>query len=166
VSKWRRLQRRSLGERDGDFRGTMSESYLCIDCGFDTHPGNLNRAEAEQEAARQVAAGKRNWALPVRIDSRSETYIVHDHVWKAAGMAPWGGCLCIGCLEKRIGRQLKPMDFADHVFNDHYPGTPRLLERQGRAYADPLGEQPSADDTALDHALGELIGTAYRRSVA
>jgi len=28
-----------------------------------------------------------------------EWYDVHDHVWAAAGMAPYGGCLCIGCLE-------------------------------------------------------------------
>ena len=29
-------------------------------------------------------------------------------------MEPYGGCLCIGCLEKRIGRKLKPKDFPDH----------------------------------------------------
>jgi hypothetical protein len=40
--------------------------------------------------------------------------------------------LCVGCLERRIGRELTPHDFADHIFNQHYPGTPRLMERQGR----------------------------------
>jgi hypothetical protein len=137
MGKFRRLQR---GD-DVDFRGTMSESYRCVDCGFDTHPGNLNRAEAEQDARAQIAAGRRNWHQLVRVDNRSETYYVHDHIWKAAGMEPWGGCLCIGCLEKRIGRRLMPHDFADHVFNISYPGTPRLLERQGRLDKhDPLGE--------------------------
>ena len=29
--------------------------------------------------------------------------------------------LCVGCLEKRIGRRLKPNDFDDHVFNT-WPG--------------------------------------------
>jgi hypothetical protein len=127
MSKWRRLQ-----QPIPSFKGTWSESFLCVDCGFDTHPGNLGRAEAEKEAARQVAAGKIKWSLPVSIDSRCETYIVHDHIWKSAGMEPWGGCLCIGCLEKRIGRELMPMDFSDHPFNDHYPGTARLMWRLGR----------------------------------
>ena len=129
MSKWRRLQKTGL-----DFRGTMSESFLCIDCGYDTAPGNLNRAEAEREAARQTRLGKRKWKIPFVHDHRSETYFVHDHIWKAAGMksGKWDGCLCIGCLEKRIGRELTPGDFADHVFNTDLPGTPRLLERQGR----------------------------------
>jgi hypothetical protein len=32
------------------------------------------------------------------------------------------GCLCIGCLEKRIGR-MTPADFPDHPFKV-LPGTP------------------------------------------
>jgi hypothetical protein len=64
-------------------------------------------------------------------NTQSEVYMVHDHVWKAAGMEPYGGCLCVGCLEKRIGRRLTPANFSDHVFNTNLPGTPRLLERQG-----------------------------------
>jgi hypothetical protein len=43
-----------------------------------------------------------------------------------------GGCLCIGCLEKRIGRRPKPKDFdPDHPFNE-MPTTPRLLDRRGQ----------------------------------
>jgi hypothetical protein len=120
----------------------MSESYCCVDCGYNTAPENLNGAEAEREAARQMRSGKRKWSIPETHDSRSETYIVHDHIWKAAGMGDWDGCLCIGCLEKRIGRRLTPNDFADHVFNTHSPGTPRLLERQGRC--DSLGDYEAA----------------------
>ncbi len=124
-----------------DLKGLMSESYLCIDCGFNTAPGNLNRAEAEQEAAKQIAAGKK-LGIPQHYNDRSETYIVHDHVWKAAGMKKsYGGCLCIGCLEKRLKRRLIPDDFpADHPFNT-LPGTPRLLERRGTPY-DILGDFP------------------------
>src|SRR5262245_59749408 len=40
-----------------------------------------------------------------------EVYMVHDHLWEAAGMAPDGGFLCIGCLETRLGRRLAPADF-------------------------------------------------------
>lgn len=148
MSKWRRLQK----QEPLNFKGTMSESYLCIDCGFDTSPGNLGRAEAEQRAAAQVAGGKRKWSLKVRVDTRSETYIVHDHIWMAAGMEPWGGCLCIGCLERRIGRRLTPEDFdPTHPFI-YLPGTPRLLERQGRH--DPLGDWGMTYKVAERHVPG------------
>jgi hypothetical protein len=105
-------------------------------------PGNLNRAEAEQFVAAQIAAGKIKWGFRARFDMRCETYFVHEHVWKAAGMEPWVGCLCIGCLEERIGRRLTPDDFPDHAFNNYAPRTPRLLERQGRY--DPLGDWEAA----------------------
>jgi hypothetical protein len=65
------------------------------------------------------------------VDEHSEIYTVHDRLWKRPGMRPWGGCLCIGCLERRLGRWLKPKDFdRDHAFN-RMPGTPRLLSRRG-----------------------------------
>ena len=54
----------------------------------------------------------------------------------------YSGCLCIGCLEQRIGRKLMPMDFPDHVFNTDLPGTPRLMERRGTTLLDVLGEFP------------------------
>jgi hypothetical protein len=31
-----------------DLKGPVSESWLCVDCGFDTAPGFLNRAELEK----------------------------------------------------------------------------------------------------------------------
>ncbi|MGH8880472.1 MAG: hypothetical protein ACRD0P_24485 [Stackebrandtia sp.] len=40
-----------------------------------------------------------------------QTYMVHDRVWAAAGMAPLGGWLCIGWLEGRLGRPLTGADF-------------------------------------------------------
>jgi hypothetical protein len=143
MSKWRRLQQRQRQRTDWSFDGGMSESHLCIDCGFDTAPGNLNRAEAEEEIARQIAAGEKRLEFLATANERSEMFFVHDHVWRAAGMTDWSGCLCVGCLEKRIGRRLTPDDFSNHVFNTSFPGTPRLLERQGRHY-DPLGEWRAA----------------------
>jgi hypothetical protein len=39
-----------------------------------------------------------------------EYYMVHDAVWLRAN--PKGdGKLCVGCLELRLGRRLKPRDF-------------------------------------------------------
>jgi hypothetical protein len=58
-------------------------------------------------------------------DADTEVFRVRAAVWKAAGMAPWGGCLCIRCLEKRLGCRLRPKDFPrEDVFNNpQLPGT-------------------------------------------
>jgi len=108
-------------------KGSMPEHSLCIDCGFDTQPGALTRVQVDT----LIAAGAEDLGV-LNYDHNTETYYVRDHIWKAAGMEPFGGCLCIGCLEKRIGRRLKPKDFQrDHPFNT-LPGSPRLLSRRGR----------------------------------
>jgi hypothetical protein len=107
-----------------DLRGLLPESWCCVDCGFNTAPGLSTRAEAEAA----FAAGQDG--IEQTYDDRSEVYTVRDAVWKAAGMKPWGGCLCIGCLEQRLGRRLKPRDFLrGHVFNN-LPGTQRLRDRR------------------------------------
>lgn len=63
----------------------------CVDCGTDVCPTEVGRAEF---------------------------YMVHDPVWAAAGIAPNGGCLCVGCLEARLGRHLDADDFANVPMND------------------------------------------------
>lgn len=91
----------------------MSEDNTeCVDCGRET--------------------------LPVD-DRRAEWYIVQPCLWAQAGMAYDGGCLCIGCLETRIGRRLNADDFTDILVNDlqtcetmRYAWswrTPRLINR-------------------------------------
>lgn len=67
------------------------------------------------------------------INSQSEVYTVRDAVWAKAGMEADGGCLCIGCLEVRLGRKLNPKDFlrGDAFNSPRLPGTKRLLERRG-----------------------------------
>jgi hypothetical protein len=115
-----------------DMRGLLPESWNCVDCGVNTAPGLLNRVEMEKAAE---ALGKR-WdegeGIDQTIDHHSEVYTVREAVWKKTGMEPMGGCLCIGCLEKRLHRALKPKDFLrGHPFNDpRMPGTPRLLKRR------------------------------------
>ena len=95
-----------------DLRGLMPENWLCVDCGVNTAPGLFNRAEMETAIAAMGAARKVDdegvWQT---INGSTEVYTVREAVWKAAGMEPMGGCLCIGCLEKRLGRALKPKDF-------------------------------------------------------
>ena len=63
------------------------------------------------------------------INSWSEVYTVKPAVWKAAGMEPMDGCLCIGCLEQRLGRTLTARDFPFLILsiqstarNDYYRG--------------------------------------------
>lgn len=61
-----------------------------------------------------------------------EHYFVKTEVWTSAHHSI-RGMLCIGCLEKRLGRQLEPGDFTDaHVNNPKlYPMSDRLRNRLG-----------------------------------
>jgi hypothetical protein len=114
-------------ERRTNYEGLAPESWCCIDCGVNTAPGCLSRAEMES-AAKALEANAAG--IPNRFGSDSEVYALRNEVRKKAGVEPGGGCLCIGCLEKRIGRRLKPKDFRrGHPFN-RLPGTPRLLQRR------------------------------------
>lgn len=96
------------------------EDTRCQDCGLNTCP---------------------RW----RLRGRVEMYMVLDRVWDAAGMpsevrlSPAGrffvfspGVLCIGCLERRLGRRLTPPDFEDVPLNEpHENMTLRLADRLG-----------------------------------
>lgn len=75
----------------------------CADCGTDTVP----------------------------FEGPCEWYAVHDDVWAGAGMEEDGGFLCIGCLEKRLGRPLHRADFKHAPINTHWligSQSPRLRE--------------------------------------
>jgi hypothetical protein len=117
---------------DCDMQGLIPDSYICVDCGMDTWPGHKTRAQVEQEMCAAKAAG-RKWKDWMTFTPETEVYYVHPHVWKASGVDFWGGVLCIGCLEKRIGRRLQPYDFiaehADGFNNPNVPGTRRRFER-------------------------------------
>ena len=58
-----------------------------------------------------------------------EYYMVRDSVWRAARMKPAGGMLCIGCLEKRLGRMLCPGDFTSCSLNREPQQSERLQRR-------------------------------------
>jgi hypothetical protein len=107
-------------------KGLIPDSWECIDCGFNTAPGLSTRVEVEA-----AFAADQN-QIPQTYTCESEIYAVRNRVWSEAGMEPYGGCLCIGCLEKRIGRRLRPKDFPrNHPFNfPGVPGTLRLLKRR------------------------------------
>ncbi len=81
--------------------------------------------------------------------SIDEWYMVRDEVWEQAwvgrrkswqvhpvyGVVPGQEILCIGCLEKRIGRALVPSDFTDAPVNDplEHEHSERLMNRLGWA---------------------------------
>lgn len=53
----------------------------------------------------------------VDVFETKEYYMVSDACWKRAGMKPYGGFLCIGCLEQRLGEKLKAINFRDCPLN-------------------------------------------------
>src|SRR5271167_4227179 len=92
--------------REDDFTGIMSVHHNCIDCGYNTSPGCPTQAEAEAEWRAAKAEGRNSQLMS--FDERSEVYMVRNAIWEEAGMEGDGGCLCVGCLEKRLGRGLRP----------------------------------------------------------
>jgi len=112
-------------EQPVGLKGYYSESHNCIDCGYNTHPGAPPRELAEFLL-------NRDGNVPMTYTDECEVYIVKDAVWKKAGMEPYGGCLCISCLERRIGRRLRPYDFEyGHPLNwSELPCTERLRDRR------------------------------------
>jgi hypothetical protein len=73
-----------------------------------------------------------DWACrDCKADTLGEYYMVWDEIWDRAGAR--GGLLCVGCLERRLGRQLCAEDFSDAPINSpRYSGgeSPRLSARK------------------------------------
>jgi hypothetical protein len=117
----------SRGDAMTDLRGDIPESWACIDCNTNTAPGCSTREQLEQA----FAITPHDQGIAQTIDEHSEIYMVKAKIWKAAGMEEFNGCLCIGCLETRLGRTLLRKDFTrNHPFR-MLPGTKRLLQRRG-----------------------------------
>jgi hypothetical protein len=77
-----------------------------------------------------LAADRTNQDVKQTYSELTEIYSVKPAVWKAAGMELLGGCLCIGCLEKRLGRTLTARDFLRDDPLNRTLGTERLLARR------------------------------------
>ena len=109
------------------FSDDAFNDYICVDCGVNTFPG------APPPAIGKIVMDTLG-ETPLTASAECEVYMVKSAVWEKAAMEPSGGCLCVGCLEGRLGRRLRPKDFvADHPFNQStMPATPRLRERRGR----------------------------------
>jgi hypothetical protein len=108
-----------------DLRGLVPETWKCVDCGINTHPGSVGRTETERYFNGAALMAKEP-SLEIEYGSLTEVYHVRAPVWQAAGVE-----LCVGCIERRLGRELTPRDFKPgHPFN-RLPGTARLRQRRG-----------------------------------
>ena len=63
-----------------------------------------------------------------------EYYMLHDRVWRSVtNQNERYGMLCLGCIERRLGRLLEPTDFADVALNNRKSlskhGSERMLDR-------------------------------------
>jgi hypothetical protein len=112
---------------DKAVQDNIVESWLCVDCGINTAPGLPSGPEM------RIALKLGTKTVEYCLDTDTEVYHVKDAVWKKAGMRGWNGCLCIGCLELRLGRQLRPNDFAKHDRETWapLPCSDRLSDRRG-----------------------------------
>ena len=107
-------------------------TWACVDCGVDTAPGVLSAQEV-------LTAFQNGKDAEMHVTSACEIYAVRKAIWAKAGKPD--GCLCVGCLEKRLGRMLRPKDFDRGNSLNAFPGTSRLMRRQKRK---PTQQLPSA----------------------
>jgi hypothetical protein len=94
----RRARRRLL------LRACVTPAW-CADCRVNTTPCTIRRRRGDKQCP-----DHRGWEL----------YMVTHDVWAAAG-APseqHDFYLCVGCLERRLGRRLQPNDFMALSIND------------------------------------------------
>jgi hypothetical protein len=112
--------------RDKAVQDNIIESWSCVDCGVNTAP----RCKSGPKTRAELAA--KGWCTNA-YDWKTEIYHVDDAVWKRAGMREWNGCLCVGCIERRIGRRLRPRDDAE-TWAD-LPSTKRVAQRRGKKWS-------------------------------
>jgi hypothetical protein len=131
-----RLRNFESAQRSGAVSGVrmVDSSSLSVD----------ERAEFEREYQALLDAGRTRdgrgtWHLcddcGLNTQEIGEQYMLHNSVWTAAtGVShKWMamiGFLCIGCIERRLGRQLTKADFSDVDINkDRRPRSSRLRAR-------------------------------------
>jgi hypothetical protein len=99
-------------------------------------PSAIREREAKDRARVESRCLDCREETSFRADKADEWYMVHNELWLQANPAGQGK-LCIGCLEQRLGRQLKPDDFTEFPVNDPGRGksarlNSRLLDQARR----------------------------------
>jgi adenosine deaminase len=64
----------------------------------------------------------------INTDEIHELYMIHDDLWKDAGVSPEGGMLCIQCLEVRLNRRLHAGDFMNLSINKKNTERSQMLD--------------------------------------
>lgn len=101
-------------------------SWNCADCNFDTAPGCPT-------AVTLIGSGIQHADDLVLVFSEdAEMYQLRQAVWVAAVSDDLRIVLCIGCVETRLGRNLRPKDFDRKSPFRLVPGTARLNSRRGQ----------------------------------
>lgn len=63
----------------------------------------------------------------------NEYYMVQTEVWEQAiPKSKRRKLICLGCLEKRLGRELTRADFTDAPINNIYQNSDRMMDRLHR----------------------------------
>lgn len=79
---------------------------------------------------------KKFLCLDCNIDTgkAAELYMLNNSTWHLTGLRKYG-MLCVGCVEKRIGRELNATDFNDSYLNKPRTGikSARLIDRMKRS---------------------------------
>jgi hypothetical protein len=78
---------------------------------------------------------------------RKEYYMVKSWVWRRTGLGYYGGALCIGCLEARLGRRLRPQDFNRVTFGWMGEHSARL---RSRLTGSPCRVEKTSKNSAVD----------------
>lgn len=103
--------------------------------------------EAQKRAERHVRYFALVRCVDCDWDTSDEDYMVTDEVWQATGLGHHDGSLCIGCLEKRIGRRLTWLDFTAVPVNmgkgSEGSRSERLLSRLCNEYGFSLADAQS-----------------------
>lgn len=123
------------------------EPYPDVEDNFCLHSRNLSQPIASYEAF-----GNFN-CIDCYVDTcrLGEYYMVHDLIWATAKLAE--GMICVGCLEKRLGRTLTPDDFLECPLT-WWPGEPISDTLRNRLGYDDLTDP----ETGLDYcAPPEII---------
>jgi hypothetical protein len=94
-----------------------------------TSGGVVQAGGVSGRANETEGAGMSTACIDCGIDTTDEYYMVKDDVWP---IGKHDGMLCIGCLERRINRQLTPTDFTDASINWEGPKSDRLRNRLGK----------------------------------
>src|SRR5436190_1793011 len=90
-----------------------------------------------------------------------EYYILRDDVWTYIQRKGPAQFLCVQHAEERLGRRLKPRDFADVPANRIFEYSDRLLERMGRTR-----KVPKEPKTATMESRRELLKTLLHETAA